>query len=104
MKKITHTFEISQPAWELLFSLKSGRLVEYRDPEWPTLEDFKNCKIEVTPIDQNQIDIFLRRNSGGTYWLIPELLKHNLVQEEPNTWHPTYQISELGLEVLKNNL
>lgn len=102
MKKITHTFEISQPAWELLLSLAGGNIAEYRDNEYESVEEYKNDR-SICPTNQ-MVSNFLSRNSNGSLYLAHELLKHNLVEPVDMAWHTTYQISELGLEVLKNNL
>lgn len=100
-KTIKIEYEIPMECWAFLVLISDGRQVEYRDPEYATIEDFRNCKI--TYPSPEKIKNFLDRNYNGTYYLISELLKYNFVQEVPNTWHSTYQISELGLQVVKTN-
>jgi DNA-binding PadR family transcriptional regulator len=48
--------------------------------------------------NQNRIS-----NPNGTYYLIKDLLKYNFVESVDMAWHRTYQISELGKQVVKNN-
>lgn len=80
--------------------LTAGTL-EYRDSEYESVEEYKNDNSNPT---SQMVSNFLSRNSNGSLYLAHELLKHNLVEPVDMAWHTTYQISELGLEVLKNNL
>jgi len=99
MKKVTLTFEISEESFELLKKLEN-RSAEYRDTEYNTLEDFKNSEEFKSGLRTEKW--FLNRNFNGTYYLIDELLKYGLVEDDGLSWHPTYIISDFGKEILDN--
>lgn len=100
-KTIKIQYEIPMECWAFLVLISDGRQVEYRDPEYETVEDYKNLMVEYP--SPEKIERFLSRNSNGTYYLIDDLLKYNLVEPVDMTWHEAYQISELGKQVVKNN-
>lgn len=97
MKKIT--FEISDEAFNLLTKLNAA---EYRDTEFRTLEDFKNS--EEYKSGKKTEEWFLKRNYGGTLYLICELEEYGLVEQDYITdcesWHITYIVSEFGKKIL----
>lgn len=88
-------FEISDESFELLLYIKVNRIAEYRDPEYSTLEEFKNSSNQYRTEEW-----FLDRNSNGTLYLVPELQKYNLIKHHPMAWHITYILSEFGEEVV----
>ena len=97
MKTFTYTFEISDDAYNLLLSIKKEGYAEYRDKRWVSLEDFQKNKTEY---DHQTDDYFLNRNHGGTFYLIGELLKYNLLDDVEESWHLTYELSDFGKEML----
>ena len=97
MKTFTYTFEISDEAYTLLLSIQKEGYAEYRDQRWESLEDFQQNKGDY----HNQTDnYFLNRNHGGTFYLIGELLKYNLLDDVEESWHLTYELSDFGKEML----
>ena len=60
----TLTFQISDEAFALLIEIGNGS-AEYRDTEYPTLDDFKNSSYFKKGLRSEQS--FLNRNYGGTY-------------------------------------
>lgn len=89
-------FEISNEAYNLLYKIKEEGNVEYRDTEYETLEDFR--KSDNTSMS---VDSYLSRNAGGTFYLIDELLKYNLIDNNYDAWHLTYVLTEFGKEITK---
>ena len=97
MKTFTHTFEISDEAYNLLLSIKKEGYAEYRDTRWESLKDFQENKGDYG----NQTDdYFLNRNHGGTYHLTGELLKYNLIDHIVDAWHITYELTDFAKEIL----
>jgi hypothetical protein len=92
MRKIT--FEISEEAYQLLLSIRVG-YAEYRDILYESLEEFK--KYSDTYMSDES---FLNRNHNGTYYLIGELQKYNLVENNIDSWHPTYILTDFGKEMV----
>ena len=102
--KIKIEFEISDAAFELLKRLEKVYSLEYRDPEYKSLDDYRKYKTltGITP-DNSDEERFLKRNSGGTFYLMEELLGHDLVDFESKSWHQTFILSDLGKKVLQIN-
>ncbi|MEK6829772.1 MAG: hypothetical protein AABY15_06650 [Nanoarchaeota archaeon] len=94
-------FNISDEAFEFLKLLNEKGSAEYRDREHETLEDF--LKSDAHLVHGRTKEHFLARNFGGTYHLIGELVKHNLIDCENEAWHLTYEVTEVGKEILKLN-
>lgn len=65
------TFEISEEAYQLLLSIKKDGYAEYRN----TL-----C--------------------NSTYYLIGELQKYNLVENNMDSWYPTYILTDFGKDMV----
>jgi len=101
MKELTLSFTLSDEAFELLKTIEKQGYVEYRDAEYDTLEDFLNSDLSKNEI--RTAEWFLSRNANGTYYLIPELYKYNLIEDDDMSWHLTYRLSNLGAEILKQN-
>lgn len=99
MKKIE--FEISEEAFDLLKKLSKEKYFEYRDTEYSNIDEFKNS--EEFKSGLRSTEWFLKRNSGGTYYLIDELLKYGLVDSDGVSWHITYVLTDFGKEVLMKN-
>lgn len=97
MKTFTHTFEISDDAYNLLLSIQKEGYAEYRDTRWESLEDFRADKDKT---DWRSEDHFLSRNHGGTYYLAGELLKYNLIDHVEESWHITYELTDFAKEML----
>ena len=97
MKTFTHTFEISDEAYALLLSIQKEGYAEYRDTRWESLEDFRADDDETKWRSEEH---FLERNHGGTFYLIGELLKYNLIDDVEESWHLTYELSDFAKELL----
>jgi hypothetical protein len=96
MKTFTHTFEISDEAYNLLLSIQKEGYAEYRDTRWESLEAFQADKDETWRSEKH----FLTRNHGGTYYLTGELLKYNLIDHVEDSWHITYELTDFAKEML----
>lgn len=101
MKQLTLQIELSEKAFELLKSIENGGYLEYRDSEFETLEDFLKSDLYENNIRTEEW--FLSRNSNGSLYLITELFKHGFVDNNFDSWHLTYKISELGKKILEQN-
>jgi hypothetical protein len=101
MRKLILEIDISEEAFELLKSMKYKGSIEYRDSEFDNLEEFKNSTLFVEGLRKE--DWFLERNAGGTLYLIHELSKYNLVENNFDSWHQTYHITELGKKFVEQN-
>jgi hypothetical protein len=97
--KLTHTFEISEEAFNLLKEIHKVGSAEYRDTEFETLNDFQPSKVLTGRDDE----WFLNRNFGGTYHLIDELLKFDLIGNDHMSWHTTFVVTEIGKQVIAQN-
>jgi hypothetical protein len=97
MKTFTHTFEISDEAYNLLLSIQKEGYAEYRDTHWESLEDFRTDKDKT---EWRSEEHFLSRNHGGTYHLTGELLKYNLIDNIVDAWHITYELTDFAKEML----
>lgn len=102
MRKMRIEFEISEESFDLLKRLEKEKYLEYRDTEYLNIDEFKDS--EEFKSGLRSIQWFMNRNSDGTYYLIEELLKHNLVDCDDWAWHQTYVLTDFGKEVLKNHL
>lgn len=98
MGKIKLHFEISQEAYQLLNKINEAGAAEYRDTDLNTIEDFKSS--EFSKIWDE--DWFLNRNFGGTAYLLPELIKYGLIENDTGSWHETWVLSIFGKEVVQN--
>ena len=97
MRTFTHTFQISEEAYQLLLSIKKDRFAEYRDTHFNTLEDFMNGGMRQ---EWQTESYFMSRNYNGTYYLIDELLKYNLVDHVEDCWHQTFELTNFGQEMV----
>ncbi len=103
LKRLEMKFEveISDEAFQLLKAIEKNGHAEYRDTEYRTLEDFKNS--EEYKSGSRTVEWFESRNFSGTYYLIPELTRYNLVDNDFDAWHLTYEVTDLGKEMLGQN-
>ncbi len=99
MKKIKLSFEIREDSFNLLKKINENICAEYRDLEWNTLEDFKKSNEFLNNIRTEEW--FLKRNFGGTYYLLDDLITYGLIELDGESWHPTYIVTEFGKEVLR---
>ena len=90
--------EISDAAFELLKEIEKNGYAEYRDREYPTIEDFKNS--EEYKNGTRDVEWFKGRNFGGTYYLIHELTRYNLVDNNYEAWHLTFETTDIGKELI----
>jgi hypothetical protein len=96
----TLQFQISDEAFELLKQIKQEWGAEYRDFDYKTLDEFKQSNdFKRGILTESQ---FLNRNFNGTFYLILELQKYNLVEIDDNSYHSTYILTDFGKEILKN--
>lgn len=102
--RIVTNINISEQALELLKRIEQNP-VEYRDSEYDTIEDFQKSEFYKEMLNhrtKDELDSqFMRRNADGTLRLISELLKYDLVEGASMSWHETYQITDLGRDVIK---
>ena len=99
MEKVKLSFEISKDAFELLKHINEKGSAEYRDSEWATLDDFKRSEVFLD--GRRNEEWFLERNFNGTSYLIDELYNYGLVDNDGESWHLTYVVTDFGKEVLK---
>lgn len=97
----TIRFQITDEAFDLLKQINKEGYAEYRDTRYETLEEFKNS-------DEYDISIrteewFLNRNFNGTLKLALELSNYGLIENDFDSWHKTYIVSDFGKEILNNN-
>lgn len=97
------TFHISPEAYELLVNIGKTGGAEYRDTEYLTLKDFKERGVS-SELEYRTEEWFLKRNFGGTYYLITELIKYGLVDMDYDAWHQTYILTDFGEEILGKNI
>jgi len=90
-------FKISDEAFDLLMKINNEKYVEYRDTRYETIEEFENSSNQTMTLDS-----FKARNVGGTLYLIHELTKYNLICEDEESWHLTFKISDVGIEIIDN--
>jgi hypothetical protein len=90
--------EISDAAFELLKKIHNIGYAEYRDPEYSSIEEFK--KSEDYKKSDRSVEWFKHRNFDGTLYLIYELCRYNLVENDFDAWNKTFKISGLGEELL----
>lgn len=103
MKTFTYTFEISDEAYSLLLSIQKEGYAEYRDHHYDTLEKYLEDHTDFVTRNNNieeKTQRFLSRNHGGTYHLVGELLKYNLIEDVEDSWHITYKLSDFAKELL----
>jgi hypothetical protein len=94
----TLTFQISDEAFELFIQVNKHPH-EFRDPEWPSLDDFKKSSEYLNGIRTEEW--FLNRNSNGTLYLINELEYYGLVECDGMSWHITYVPTIFGSKLFK---
>lgn len=97
--KLTYTFDISEEAFNLLKEIDKIGSAEYRDTEFQTLEEFE----VLNDYKLMNKESFLARNFGGTYHLIGDLLKFNLIEYDNMSWHTTFVVTEIGKQVIAQN-
>lgn len=100
--KLNYSFEISDEAFELLNNIHRLGYAEYRDPEWPTLDDFLKWRATVDA-EVYPESWYINRNFGGTYHLADELYIANLIDNDSNAWHTTFRLNDFGRSVLEQN-
>jgi hypothetical protein len=99
MIKLFVEIEISEEAYELLKKINLSA-AEYRDTGYPTAEQFEKSTLFKDRGQEKALEVYMDRNCGGTYHLIPELEKYGLVEMDTMCWHQTYEITELGKKLL----
>jgi len=99
MIKLLIEIEISEEAYELLNKINLG-YAEYRDPEYPTVEQFEKSTLFKDRGEEKALQVYLDRNFGGTYYLISELENNGLVEMDTMCWHQTYVITDFGRKAI----
>lgn len=93
---VKFSYYISDDAFNLLMYIQNKGYVEYRDPEYDSIEDFLRTK----NVGTLTLKSFKARNCNGTYYLIDELVKYNLVDSSDDSWCPTYKLSDIAKDML----
>ena len=91
----------------LLFTIYRSGYVEYKDPEFETIDDFKNCKGKKFLDFSGKLmtlESFKNRNCGGTYYLIKKLLDNKMIESDYDLKFNMYRISDIGNRILKNSI
>ena len=89
MRKIT--FEISEEAYQLLLSIKKDGYAEYRNTRYANPKGKINKRIVLNSSDDEE---------SNSYYLIGELQKYNLVENNMDSWYPTYILTDFGKEMV----
>lgn len=97
--QIVTEIELTHDEFELLQKINTCGYAEYRDTEWETLEDFIKHKSET---NWSQED-YLYRNFDGSFHIASRLEEVGLLFNDPDSWHLTYLVSELGKQLLAQN-
>ena len=84
---------ISDNALKLLIHINDKGYVEYADPEFESVQDFQNSLSFMT------VEEFKKRNSGGTLYLVMELLFYKLVEGDTNRYNVGYKLSNFGRDM-----
>jgi hypothetical protein len=101
MKELKLTIKISNEAFDLLKDISLGVGIEYRDRE-SSVDEFLKSSLYLNNL--MTLESFKSRNHNGTYHLIPELEKYNLIDNgDMMDWHNTYYITDLGKQLLEEN-
>ena len=99
VKKVKLLFEINEDSFNLLKKINENGYAEYRDHEWNTLEDFKKSDHFLNGVRTEEW--FLKRNFGGTAYLLDDLIGYGLIESDGESWHLTYIVSKLGEKILE---
>lgn len=98
----TISFEISDEAFDLLIKIGEAGCAEYRDHEHNTVDEFKTSSDFL--VHGRTLEWFLSRNFNGSYYILEELLTYNLVDNDNDSWHLTYQLTTFGKDIYKRHL
>ena len=98
--KFTTEISISEEALELLKKVDKEGYAEYRDREYNTYEDYVNGKKSLSIENIRSEESFNRRNFGGTWCIMEELVEADLVEWVDESWHTTYKVGEWGRKIL----
>lgn len=96
--KITTEVKLSDKEVEFLKNLDVSRHLEYRDPEFDDISEFKKSEVF------KDLDWFLKRNEGGTYKIADSLYDKGILELVDDCWHITYKLSRFGKKVKKEIL
>lgn len=107
MRKLTITIEISDKTFDLLKRLETeGGWTEFRDSEYDSFEEFKKGSLYGTPTpnplkvrDENW---FYSRNFCDLNDL-QEAINAELVDIRDMSWNLTYELTNKGKQMLKEN-
>ena len=91
-------FELTPDEYFVLLHIKKNGIAQYRDLNYYTLEDYLEDPDRFRPYEDENANkrFFLNRNTQGTYYLLDNLFKHNLIETDDNAWHFTVLLTELG--------
>lgn len=94
-------FTISDESFDLLIKIGDAGCAEYRDTNYISLEHFKERHTEFKDEEvlNSMCQSFLKRNFGGTLHLLNELISKNLIDNDNDSFHLTYVLSDFGREI-----
>lgn len=95
--KLQIEIEISDEAWKWFKTLDEDCYLEYRDPQYESLDDYR-----FNPQNHGSLseESFLGRNCGGTFGCALELSTAGLLQDVDMAWHTTFELSVYGKQIL----
>lgn len=97
MKSITLTIEITDQEFDALVKMKELGIAEFRDEDY-SWEDYKKSHKDYISLESEFYteERFLKRNFGGLRKEVLSLYEKDLVQMVEDSWHLSFEISELG--------
>jgi hypothetical protein len=99
MVELSLKFTLSEKAFDFLKYLSENNAC-YRDPRYDTIEDFLVSDDHL--VSGKTVSWFNDRNCNGTRYLITELVLNRLIMLTDD-YHETWEISQIGSEVLRQN-
>lgn len=97
---------ISEKSFELLKQIEKAGAAEFRDSEYESFEHFKNSDLFNSEIvvDRLRDEEWFRSRNFCDLCDLEELIANNFIDiGDGMAWHLTYEVSELGKKILKEN-
>ena len=97
---------ISEKSFELLKQIEKAGFAEFRDSEYESLEQFKKSDLFNSEAagDRLRDEEWFRARNFCDLCDLDELIKNDFIDiGDGMAWHPTYEVSELGKKILKEN-
>jgi len=98
----TISFEISDESFDLLIKIGEAGQAEYRDPILESVDVFKIS--DEFLVHGKTLEWFLSRNFNGSYYLLGELIKYDLVDHVEDSWNLAYELTSFGKDIYKKHL